>query len=317
MIAQAPSPAVMFHVSNVGKGETPTTYTVTLSWQNGLVSAENPIAESYTIYRAWGFGVNDSDYTLVGTINTPSMTNSSQWSFMDKEVKKGVHTYYVRGVASAQEGTRSPNYYAVCPSNYCVGPDQRFEFTTTPPTFALPGKTYTYNAVSEHPSVRVWGFIRYAMVEGPEGMTINEKSGELKWDIPQDVSGQITVKITSYMQKYQADTTILYQEWTLRIAEPFEVQQLASSVKEEAVKQVSVFPNPTDSRLHLSCSAESGHVSVSILSMLGSPIMSEARELTGGFNSFDISTSNLPQGTYFIRITSGQKQSILPFVIAR
>lgn len=317
MVAQAPSPAVMFHVVSVAQGATPTTYTVKLSWQNGVVSATYPQAESYNIYRAWGFGEKDSEFSLVGTVNMATPANLNKWSFTDNDVKKGVYTYYVRGVAASAEGDRSPGYYTVCPSKYCIGPDEKFQFVSTPSTFAMPGDHYTYSAVSEHPSVRVWGFIRYAMVEGPEGMAIDEKSGELTWDVPTDATGQIKVKIMSYMQEYKADTTILYQEWTLRLAEPFEVKQLVSEVKEPVVVNTSLYPNPTDNRLHLSFTAESSRANVSIVSILGITLMNEVRELSTGQNSVDISTMNLAVGSYFVRITSGNKESLIPFVVAR
>lgn len=317
MVAQAPSPALMFHVYNVAQTTVQATYSVTLSWQNGLVTPSNPQAESYNIYRAWGFGETNNEFTLVGTVNTPNMSDPSKWSFTDKEVKKGVHTYYVRGIAASMEGERSPSYYAVCPSNYCIGADERFQFTSTPPTFALPGKQYVYNAVSEHPSIRIWGFIRYEMVEGPEGMTIDNKSGKLTWDIPSDAKGQINVKIRSYMQEYEADTTILFQEWTLRLAEPFEVKQLVSGVKEEAISNSSVFPNPSENRMHLSFLAESGNSTVSVISLLGVTMLSEKRELANGQNSIDISTLNLPTGSYFVKVNSGAKESLIPFVVAR
>ncbi len=317
VVAQAPSPSVMFHVQSVGQGTTPATYSVKLSWQNGVVSSTNPQSESYTIYRAWGFGEKDSEFSLVGTVNMATPANPGKWSFTDNGVKKGVYTYYVRGVAASIEGERSPSYTAVCPSNYCIGPDDKFQFVSTPTTFAMPGERYIYSATSEHPSVRVWGFIRYAMVDGPEGMTIDEKSGELTWDVPKSATGQIKVKITSYMQEYMADTTILYQEWTLRLAEPFEVKQLVSSVKESAVTNTSLYPNPTVNRLHLSFTSESSRADVSIVSMLGITLMSEIRELTDGQNSVDISTMNLPSGSYFVRITSGNKESLIPFVVAR
>lgn len=317
MMAQAPSPAVMFHSPSVKENDDKSTYTVTLSWQNGMVTSANPLAESYNIYRAWGFGENDSEYSMVGTVNMATPADPNKWTFTDNQVKKGVYTYYVRAVAASVEGERSPGYFVVCPARYCIGPDQRFQFTTTPNTFALPGEKYTYNAVAEHPSIRIWGFIRYQLVEGPDGMTIDNKSGELTWDIPKDASGQISIKIKSYMQEYEADTTILYQEWTLRLAEPFEVKQLASGVKEEAVVNSSVFPNPSENMLHFSFTAASGKASISVVTMLGITVLSEEHELANGQNSIDINTINLPVGSYFVRVNSGTKESILPFVVAR
>lgn len=317
MMAQAPSPAVMFHSPSVKENDDKSTYTVTLTWQNGQVTSSNPLAESYNIYRAWGFGENDNEYSMVGTVNMATPADPNKWTYTDNQVKKGVYTYYVRAVAASVEGVPSPGYFVVCPARYCIGPDQRFQFTTTPNTFALPGEKYTYNAVAEHPSIRVWGFIRYQMVEGPEGMTIDNKSGELTWDIPSDAAGQVKIKIRSYMQEYKADTTILYQEWTLRVAEPFEVQQLVSGVKEAAVTNTLVAPNPSDTRLHLTFASELNRATVSIVSMLGVTLMSEEHSFTSGQNSIDISTANLSAGSYFIKVNSGTKESVIPFVVAR
>lgn len=74
----------------------------------------------------------------------------------------------------------------------------------------------------------------------------------------------------------------------------------------KAAAQVITTPNPFNGELRVAySSAEDATAQVEIIDMLGKSHYSAAQRVTKGSNDFSINTESLPNGIYFIRITSG------------
>lgn len=76
----------------------------------------------------------------------------------------------------------------------------------------------------------------------------------------------------------------------------------------KAAAQVITTPNPFNGELKVAYnSAEEATAQIEIIDMLGKSHYNAAQHVSKGSNDFSINTESLPNGIYFIRITSGQE----------
>ena len=252
----APSAALWFQQTGYGFDSLSKEYSIQFSWQDGLIDANHPKAEGYKLYRSMvGHDEELANFDLVGTIETSELTGEIKYS--DKMMHAAGYFYYLRGYANGELGEISTVITACSPGAYCVNLDAEIiDITTFPSTIGLPGDLYSYSAFAKHRSSRVQGFVRYLLLENPLGMTLDEKTGLINWNIPSNASGKYFVKFKAYSLEDSRAESI--QEWYIRIANNEEIVSKPSSVIDyRIINQISIYPNPAKDYIFIQPSEDS------------------------------------------------------------
>jgi hypothetical protein len=96
------------------------------------------------------------------------------------------------------------------PTNYLVLSNQSPDITSVPPSILQNG-TFIYQVVANDPDR---DSVTFSLVAGPAGMTIDRRSGSIRWDPPTVQSKQqITVKIAAD----DGDGGVTYQEFSINL----------------------------------------------------------------------------------------------------
>ena len=315
MKAQAPSAALWLQQTDSKYDSTTKIYTIILEWENGLIDDEHPEPDGYNVYRSMvGHNEDPEDFEMVGTVTKDDMTDGV-YQFSNETEQIAVYYYYVRGYKNDTGGEMSPMIMAFALGRYCVNLNAPIiDFASFPGSIAIPGEKYEYEAYAKHRSPRVQGFVRYALLEGPEGMTIDEKSGLLEWNVPQDADGDYYVKIRATSEEDERAESI--QEWYIRTASDEEIESLVSSVNEISFdNSLLVYPSPANETLNFNFNAESAEIRVELISGSGAVVLNKIINVLPGTNSISIPVNNYTAGAYFLRITDNNKISTGKLII--
>lgn len=313
--AQQPSSPIWFMQEGGSYDSTTKEYTMIIQWKNGVVDQEHPRAEYYEVYRSMlGHWDDVEDFDLVGTIYDEE-SDDGFYLYHDKVEKLAGYEIYVVPYANGQKGERSPVIRAFAPGSYCVNMNGEIvDFTSFPETIAIPGESYVYEAYARHRSARVQGMVRYHLLEGPEGMTIDNKKGIMQWDVPTDASDQYYVKIKATSDEDDRAESI--QEWYIRIANQDEINDLNSFVFDNYIDQsLIIYPNPAKDNIYLNYHAASNSLQVDFINMEGEIIKSEMMNVNPGNTMLDLQTSELMTGSYLLRIIEKDKISYGKIII--
>ena len=90
-------------------------------------------------------------------------------------------------------------------------PPQNLTITSTPSNSTVTGSLYNYNPVVTGNGKRV---LRYLLINKPVDMTIDEKTGEIRWT-PKDVGGY-KVKLKAYLLTDSVNSFVI-QEWWIKV----------------------------------------------------------------------------------------------------
>ncbi|MCX6141302.1 MAG: T9SS type A sorting domain-containing protein [Candidatus Kapabacteria bacterium] len=160
---------------------------VLLSWI-GIKGDNLPTA--YFVYRATGQTEDEAKFDKIGgvEVNPTTPPRENLYTFIVKDLKPGVYTFFVRAVWGKDEvGPRTPIKVVVLQN----GVEAKVWFVTEPVKKGTEGKPYEYKARAEK---SVDGILRYSLVSGPDGMTINAETGVLSWANPKAGRYEITIK---------------------------------------------------------------------------------------------------------------------------
>lgn len=314
--AQTPSAPVWLQQVNATT-DSPGRADITLEWLPGSVSAAFPAALEFEVYREMiGHNLPFDKYTRVGTIS--GGTNAGFFSFIDKNVPTAGYHYYVLPVNVAGKGAMSVVIEAWARHSYCIDAnDEQFFYTTLPSTIVIPGSTYSYNVFARNLSDRVQGFVRYTLVTGPEDMTLDEITGELRWLVPTEgVPQSTTVKVRASLvfDGEELESSRIHQEWTIRTLTPYEISVYngtTSVVDGEDHVSLSVYPNPCTQSFTVS----STEVSPTTVYMVTSAYGQSMPVTTIGNGSLDV--SGYPCGLYHLTTVNGNTSHTAAFSVVR
>lgn len=307
--AQVPSPALWLKQSDCIFDSTTKIFTIVIEWKNGLIDIEHPEAEGYNVYRSMiGHDVELDDYDLVGTATEANITDGV-FKFNDDIEIYGGYFYYVRGYKNDDLGDISRVIQALAPTSYCINLNAEIiDFISFPETIGIPNETYEYQAYARHRSLRVQGWVRYHLVEGPEGMTIHEKTGLIQWTLPGNANGDYYVKIRATSEEDERAESI--QEWYIRTASPEEMLDYTASVLEVIYnKSLKIYPTPARDKININYEAFGNSIQIEIISMDGKLVNIRNVDVAQGDNVINIPLNGMSTGTYFLKIIDNNNVS--------
>jgi hypothetical protein len=91
-------------------------------------------------------------------------------------------------------------------------PDAAPVFTSTPPG-SFQGKMYTYNAVAHDPD---GDLVIYSLAKSPKGMTVDSKSGAIRWPVGADDAGNHDIELIAQ----DSEGAKSFQQFSLHITTP-------------------------------------------------------------------------------------------------
>lgn len=182
-------------------------WNVTLKWMEPGVDNEQRKATGFRIYRSTVKSENMADYTLIATVTTPLQYPT--FSYTDANLDRGTYYYFIVAYNSNGDAQRTAIKTVVVPQENNGG--DKFRFVTTPPSTVQPGGTYRYEAKAQHPQTSA--VVRYAIVQAPDGATIDPVTGVITWTAPSQ-TGSYTFKIKAYLEN---GDEIIYQSWTVKV----------------------------------------------------------------------------------------------------
>lgn len=309
LFAQVPSPARWLQQIGSEYDSTKLVYVIELEWQDGLIDADHPQADEFKVYRSMiGYMQELDDYDFVGTATGDDIVDG-KYKFKDNIQFEGGYFYYVCGIYNDIPGEFSPTTQAFSRSSYCVNMDGEIvDFKSFPPTMAIPGELYSYQAYAKHRSLRVQGFVRYHLVEGPENMTVDNLKGIVQWTPPEDAQGNYYVKIRATSDEDSRAESI--QEWYIRIANNDEVSSLPTSVFDNNENNsLIIFPNPAGNNININYNAISNNIQIEFISLDGQLLNKRCFTVVQSENIKNISVNELSAGTYFLKIIDNERIS--------
>ncbi len=292
------------------------THSLVITWRNGVVSDEYPVATHYEVYRSMvGHNKPFSAYDKIATI--PAVVQSDGFiAFEDVDILPAHYYYYVVGLTDGTSGHPSRASMAGAPGSYCVNLNNPIIYMmSSPTTVAQPNDKYVYEAYGRHRSFRVQGWVRYNMVEGPAGMTIDDLTGRLTWTVPSNPDSLYSVKIrVSAPDESDAET---FQEWSIRSLTEYETQVYnpnTTGVDVNTVHSFNVWPNPASDFVHIQTQGELSGRTLNIVSATGQLAFTTILSTSP---STAITTSAITPGVYWMTITCGSLLYRNQLVISR
>lgn len=313
LIASSPATPTWMQCTSVQHDENTSTYTVNIQWRTGIINEDNPMPDSYEIYR---LTVGHSEDKTILLANIEHDDSNPIQKFSDNTIEfEATYFYYVYAVANGRKSLNPGKTMAAVPGAYCVRMDAEIiDFISNPITVASPGRTYVYRAFAKHRSMRVQGLVRYHLKEGPEGMKIDLETGELTWDVPYDKSGDYFVQIEATSE--EDSRALSRQEWYISVVSQQEMQ-LISKVEVPAVTELNLFPLPATDKITLDFMSEHSSNTFVLVDIKGNILFS--KEIIGniGFNTVNLNLNNLSNGNYFLRIINSKGETNTKLSVSR
>ncbi len=283
---------------------------VSISWRHGKVDAQHPRASEFVLSRT-DLTLSDPKNAFV-VIATLSATGDI-FSYVDKGLRCGEYQYRVEGRYNGIVGEPSPDISAIVRGTTCApgGVDARYiSFTTYPNTVAVPGKTFEYVAQAKHSIPGEQAFIRYRMVTGPDGMSIDSLTGKVTWLVPIGETNSDVIKIRAYHATKDSETGD--QKWWFRYASKADLEVLdPTSIDEDSDElvdrrsQLTISPNPASDQCQLKFRGTGSDGVIEIIASNGTIVKTMTIKTTSGYNTQSILLGSIPSGAYIVRVVIG------------
>lgn len=164
----------------------------------------------YYVYRATGETEDLSQFARIGTVPADTVYRRQVYTYTDQPLNAGTYSYYVTAYNSDGESPRSNIRVVSVPPN--TPPNNYLRFVTEPPRHGQVGVEYRYQARAES---SIQGIaIRYQLVSGPDGMTIDERTGLVTWTPQRAGTYRVAIKA---MIEIQGQALSIVQEWTIEV----------------------------------------------------------------------------------------------------
>lgn len=211
--AQQPVPPAPKEFGYQTKQTATNKWSVMLYWLRGESDDSLRYTQGFNIYRANKKTEDIALFTKIGSVLEP-IPGTTKYTFTDGNVAPGEYTYFVRAFNSNGESERTTIKVVTLKEN---SQETKFEFKSSPVTSAKAGSEYYYDANAEHSSLPSGSTIVYGKMYGPDGLTVNERTGEVTWNVPDNASGVYEVKIKAWVSS--KPDQIIYQYWSIKIGD--------------------------------------------------------------------------------------------------
>ncbi|MCX7929964.1 MAG: carboxypeptidase regulatory-like domain-containing protein [Chlorobi bacterium] len=209
-VAGVPSKPREFSASG-GFTNTVGQYKVVLQWLPSQVERDADRPTGYYVYRAVGQTENLSQYSRIATVSADSNVQQV-YTYTDQPLQEGTYSYFITAYNSDGESPRTNIRVVTLPPN--TPPTEWIRFVTSPPQQGRVGVQYRYEARAES---RVQGVtIRYQLMSGPDGMTIDESTGLVTWTPQRTGTYRVAIKATIQVQGMMYGVG---QEWSIIVSE--------------------------------------------------------------------------------------------------
>ncbi|GIV54964.1 MAG: hypothetical protein KatS3mg039_1482 [Candidatus Kapaibacterium sp.] len=208
VVAGVPSKPREFSATG-GYTDTDGQYKAVLQWAPSESERSSDRPDGYYVYRASGATEDESQFTRIATVPADSSIRQL-YTYTDQPLQAGTYTYFVTAYNSDGESQRSTIRVVTVPPN--TPPNQLLRFVTTPPTQARVGQEYRYQARAESSVQGVT--IRYQLISGPDGMTIDQSTGLVTWTPQRAGTYRVAIKA---MIEAQGQVIATGQEWSITV----------------------------------------------------------------------------------------------------
>lgn len=305
----APSAPTWFQILNVDNSsqDLGKHHDVSLAWRHGKVNSEHPRASEFVIYRADLTSPNpEQSYVEIASVSA----NGDAFSYVDADMKCGEYLYKVSGKSRGIVGESSPTINAIVRGTTCApgGVDARYlTFTTYPQTVVVKGKTFEYTAQAKHSVPTEQTFIRYKIMSGPDGMTIDSVTGKISWmPLNADYTSEL-IKIRAYHTLNACESGD--QKWWFRFATEADLEVIDPTSVDHGddddvhrMAQLAISPNPASEMCQLRFRSSGKVATIEIVSGDGAVIRSLTTETTKGYYTYGLNVSAFPSGAYTVRV---------------
>lgn len=223
--------------------------------------------------------------------------------------------YYVTAVNAEGESAPSNMVSSACGRPWNEGDISDYNGTGTsqivsdPPLAIELGGRYEYdvNTVADFSDEADYSPV-YTLVRGPEGMTIDPKSGRIHW-MP-EAPGLYSVAVGAEIPELDESDQ---QAWRVTVSAS------VSSVADRGAAAVpaSVYPNPNAGRATLRFASTGGERTISLIDSRGAEVWSATVRTTSGMNTVALDLDDKAPGAYVAIVRGGEESTTLPLQLVR
>ena len=169
----------------------------------------NDVPDSYNVYQASKETEDLTKFTKIGSVvvDPAKPPRDNFYTFNVENLAAGTYTFFVRAVWGNEESARTMIKVVTIKDKS----EKKVIIVSVPLKNGSAGKRYTYPVRAE---TNAGTKIQYGIVNGPEGMTIDQVTGLIVWENPR--AGRYEIKIKAWIEvNGQVITT--YQYYVLEI----------------------------------------------------------------------------------------------------
>lgn len=181
---------------------------VQLGW---LGITGNDMPSGYNVYQASGQTEDLTKFEKIGTVRVDPANPPREnfYTYAVERLTAGTYTFFVRAFWGNEESARTPIKVITLATNA----EKKVTIVSKPVQVGAAGQRYTYTVRAE---ANFDGKIRYGIVNGPDGMTINAETGVITWENAR--AGRYEIKVKAWIE-VNGMIVIGYQTYVLEITE--------------------------------------------------------------------------------------------------
>lgn len=169
----------------------------------------NDVPDSYNVYQASKETEDLTKFTKIGSVvvDPAKPPRDDFYTYNVENLAAGTYTFFVRAVWGNEESARTMIKVVTIKDKS----EKKVIIVSVPLKNGSAGKRYTYPVRAE---TNAGTKIHYGIVNGPEGMTIDQETGVIVWEDPR--AGRYEIKIKAWVE-VNGQIVMVYQYYVLEI----------------------------------------------------------------------------------------------------
>lgn len=169
----------------------------------------NDVPDSYNVYQASKETEDLTKFTKIGSVvvDPAKPPRDDFYTYNVENLADGTYTFFVRAVWGNEESARTMIKVVTIKDKS----EKKVIIVSVPLKNGSAGKRYTYPVRAE---TNAGTKIHYGIVNGPEGMTIDQETGVIVWEDPR--AGRYEIKIKAWVE-VNGQIVMVYQYYVLEI----------------------------------------------------------------------------------------------------